>query len=55
MVAVIYAVLIEVYQHYFTPDRVADYWDVLADVVGAALGWLMFYSVYGNLKFLDKE
>ncbi|MEZ4805099.1 MAG: VanZ family protein [Bacteroidia bacterium] len=54
LIAVIYAVVIELVQHYFTVDRIADYWDVLADIIGAALGWLMFHSVYGNLKFLDK-
>jgi VanZ family protein len=54
LIAVIYAVAIELVQHYFTVDRIADYWDVLADIIGAALGWVMFHSVYGNLKFLDK-
>jgi VanZ family protein len=54
-VATIYAIGIEAYQHYFTTDRIADYWDVVADIIGAALGLVMFYSVYGNLKFLDKE
>ena len=54
LIAVIYAVLIEIIQHYFTVDRTADYWDIAADVIGAMMGWLMFHSVYGNLKFLDK-
>lgn len=54
-IATLYAIGIELYQHYFTVDRVADSWDVVADVIGAALGWVMFYSVYGNLRFLDKE
>lgn len=53
--AVIYAALIELYQHYFTANRTADYYDLLADVAGAALGWVMFHSVYGNLNFLDKQ
>lgn len=52
--AIIYAVLIELIQHYLTVDRIGDYWDLLADIIGAFLGWLMFHSVYGNLKFLDK-
>jgi VanZ family protein len=52
--AVIYAILIELIQHYMTTDRLADYWDILADVIGALFGWLMFHSVFGNLKFLDK-
>jgi VanZ family protein len=54
-IAVLYAIFIEIFQHFFTVDRVADYWDIVADIIGSALGWLMFYSVYGNLKFLDKE
>lgn len=54
LTSIIYAVCIELFQHYFTPDRFGDYWDLLADVIGSFLGWIMFYSVYGNLKFLDK-
>jgi VanZ family protein len=54
-ISVLYATGIELYQHFFTIDRVADYWDLFADIIGSALGWLMFYSVYGNLRFLDKE
>lgn len=54
LIAVIYAILIEIYQHYFTDSRVADYLDILADIIGSLLGWVLFYTVYGNLKFLDK-
>lgn len=54
IIAIIYAVSIELVQHYLTDDRIGDYWDLLADVIGAFLGWFMFYSVYGNLKFMDK-
>jgi VanZ family protein len=54
-ISVLYAIAIELIQHFFTVDRVADYWDLIADVIGSALGWITFYSVYGNLKFLDKE
>ena len=54
IIAVIYAIIIELIQHYYTTDRMGDYWDLLADIIGAFLGWIMFYSVYGNLKFLDK-
>lgn len=52
--SILYAGCIELFQHFFTPDRTGDYWDLLADVVGSFLGLLMFYSVYGNLKFLDR-
>jgi len=55
IVSVLYAIAIELIQHYFTVDRIGDYWDVIADIIGSAMGWLVFYSVYGNLKFLDKE
>lgn len=55
LISVLYACGIELFQHFFTVDRVADRWDLVADIIGSALGWLMFSSVYGNLKFLDKE
>jgi VanZ family protein len=55
IVSVLYAIAIELIQHFFTVDRVADYWDLIADIIGSALGWITFHTVYGNLKFLDKE
>ncbi len=55
IVSVLYAGAIELIQHFLTSDRIADVWDLVADIIGSALGWLMFYSVYGNLKFMDKE
>ncbi len=54
VIAIVYAVAIELIQHYLTTDRIGDYWDLLADIIGAFSGWLMFHTVYGNLKFLDK-
>jgi len=55
IISVAYAGIIEMIQHYYTSDRTGDYWDFVADIIGSMLGWLMFHSVYGNLKFLDKE
>ena len=55
IIAVAYAIIIELIQHYFTVDRMADYWDVIADIVGAILGLAMFHTVYGDLKFLDRD
>jgi len=54
VISILYAGSIELIQHYFTDDRIGDYWDFLADVIGCFLGLIMFYTVYGNLKFLDK-
>lgn len=54
VIAIIYGVAIELIQHYLTDDRIGDYWDLLADIIGALSGWLMFHTVYGNLKYLDK-
>ena len=55
IIAIIYAIIIELIQHYLTVDRMADYWDVVADIVGAILGLAMFHTVYGDLKFLDRD
>jgi VanZ family protein len=55
IIAIIYAIIIELIQHYLTVDRMADYWDVVADIVGALLGLAMFHTVYGDLKFLDRD
>ena len=54
-IAIIYAIMIELIQHYFTVDRMADYMDVIADIIGAFLGIAMFHTVYGDLKFLDRN
>ncbi len=54
-IAIVYAIAIELIQHYFTSDRMGDYYDVLADCIGIVFGLLMFHSVYGNLKFLDRD
>jgi VanZ family protein len=54
IIAILYGVVVELVQHHYTVDRTADFNDFIADVIGAFGGWLMFYSVYGNLKFLDK-
>jgi VanZ family protein len=55
IIATGYAIAIELIQHYFTTDRMGDYYDVVADCVGILCGLAMFHSVYGNLKFLDRE
>lgn len=54
IIAILYGVLVELVQHNFTVDRSGEFNDLIADIIGAFCGWLMFYSVYGNLKFLDK-
>lgn len=53
-ISIVYAAAIELIQYYLTENRVGDYWDLLADIIGCLIGLVMFYSVYGNLKFLDK-
>jgi VanZ family protein len=55
IIAIIYAIVIELIQHYLTVDRIADYWDVAADIIGAFIGLALFHSVYGDLKFLDRD
>lgn len=55
LIAIIYAIVIELIQHFFTVDRMADYMDLLADIIGALLGLIMFHTVYGDLKFLDRD
>jgi VanZ family protein len=55
IISVLYAIAIELIQHFYTIDRIGDYWDLLADIIGSALGWITFHTVYGNLQFLDKE
>lgn len=39
-----HAVLSELIQHIALTDRSGDPWDVLADVVGVGLGWLLWRS-----------
>jgi VanZ family protein len=53
--ATVYGILIEFIQHYCTSNRTADFWDVIADIFGAFLGLAMFHTVYGDLKFLDRD
>lgn|SRR5690606_3553174 len=54
LISIAYAGIVELVQHFFTSGRIADINDFIADIIGSLLGWLMFYTVYGNLKFLDK-
>jgi di/tricarboxylate transporter len=54
IIAILYGVVVELVQHFYTVDRTGDFNDFIADIIGSFCGWLMFYSVYGNLKFLDK-
>lgn len=37
----IYGILMEYHQKYFVPNRGFDYYDMVADVTGAALGWVI--------------
>lgn len=53
IVSIVYAIVIEIVQHYCTVDRIGDYWDLIADIIGCFAGLLMFHSVYGNLKFME--
>ncbi len=55
IIAVLYAIFIELYQHYFTKNRIADIGDILADILGSLFGYVVFYSVYGNLNFLKNK
>lgn len=52
-ISILYGIAIELIQHYLTTDRIGDYWDLIADIIGSFFGLLMFHSVYGNLKYLD--
>jgi hypothetical protein len=54
-IAFIYGLIIELIQYYFILYRTAEFWDIIANFVGCIIGLLMFKSVYGNLKFLDKD
>lgn len=38
---IIYGALIEVYQGLLLPNRTADYVDVIANAIGAVIGWLI--------------
>jgi len=53
--ATVYGILIEFIQHYFTSNRTADFWDVIADIFGAFLGLATFHIVFGNLKPLNRD
>jgi len=50
-----YGCLIELIQLYIVTYRQAEWGDVMANIIGCFIGLIMFNSVYGNLKFLDKE
>jgi VanZ family protein len=49
-IALAYAILIELVQHYAIPGRVGDVMDVVADVMGVVIGWFIFYMFRGQLK-----
>lgn len=42
-VSTIYGLLTEILQHYVFIGRTGNVYDVLADMVGALAGWLLFY------------
>jgi len=41
LITCIYGVLMEYYQKYFVPNRDFEYKDMLADFIGAAIGWMV--------------
>lgn len=41
LITCIYGILMEYYQKFFVPNRSFEYEDMVADVVGAAIGWLI--------------
>lgn len=43
MLSIVYAVLTEVYQHMFLPDRYGDVYDFIANAVGVLLGLWLYY------------
>ncbi len=55
VIAIFYGGTNELVQHYLTNNRQGEWGDFIADIIGCLVGLLMFNSVYGNLKFLDKE
>ncbi len=46
---IIYGILIEVFQELFTHSRTADFYDVLADIVGIILGMSFFQVIKSKL------
>ncbi|MEX0595053.1 MAG: VanZ family protein [Candidatus Paceibacterota bacterium] len=53
--AFIYGLFIELIQYFYILNRTAEFWDIVANLAGCIIGLFLFKSVYGNLKFLDKD
>jgi len=51
--AVLYGIAMEFVQKYFTTDRAFDYWDMLADAVGALAGY--WCIIFWYKKILRKQ
>ena len=54
--SMLYAVLTEVYQHVFLPDRYGDVYDFIANAVGVLLGVWLYYR-YGEriLRYASQQ
>lgn len=48
--ALIYGILVEIIQHNWVPNRDFDPWDVVADLAGSILGYLVWSGVYKKNK-----
>jgi VanZ family protein len=51
---IFYSGMIEVIQHYWIPNRVGDWLDFVADVIGCGIGWL-FYRLTFRLKKMKPQ
>lgn len=56
ILSLFYAVLTEVYQHLFLPDRFGDVYDFIANAVGVVVG-VWFYYRYGErvLRYASQQ
>jgi VanZ family protein len=54
LIAIVYGILIEILQHFFTIHRQADIFDVLADTIGAISGVIMFRFFLKNKNLANK-
>lgn len=46
VVAILFGILMELFQHFFTTTRQADFWDVVANTLGSLMGIIVVSSVF---------
>jgi VanZ family protein len=47
---IVYGILMELFQRFMLSDRIADIYDVIANSIGAFIGWGLFVWVYHPRK-----